>query len=194
MATCCHGVCTWKDYVGRDFLARAILSGNVDNDGDVVGDSKSNGNEFVDFGPLEFELLRRWSSGTVMEGAPFQKNKGSGSIIAKTDRGTQEQEDEDHQQHQQQKAPSANCSGSKYENHEIPSMPTVVKALGLACGVQGLGRASQRLIDYGRREYLRHVIFKDTATNKADLVYYVTDDVTPQNAAPVFGPTSAKLN
>jgi hypothetical protein len=39
----------------------------------------------------------------------------------------------------------------------------------LPCGVQGLGRACQRLIDYGRCEYLNHVIFsKDSGPPEKD--------------------------
>jgi Methyltransferase TRM13 len=29
LATCCHGVCTWQDYVGRDYLHRIMTT--VDN-------------------------------------------------------------------------------------------------------------------------------------------------------------------
>jgi tRNA:m4X modification enzyme len=50
------------------------------------------------------------------------------------------------------------------------------KELGLACGGKGLGRACQRLIDYGRCEYLRGRGFT------VKLCHYVPRVVTPQNA------------
>jgi len=48
--------------------------------------------------------------------------------------------------------------------------------LGLSCGGAGLGRACQRIIDYGRCDYLKGRGFK------VDLFHYVPPDVTPQNA------------
>jgi hypothetical protein len=58
--------------------------------------------------------------------------------------------------------------------------PMIVDSLKLDCGVQGIGRACQRLIDYGRKEYMRQVLF---CTDKAELLYYVSPEVSPQNAA-----------
>lgn len=46
MASCCHGVCSWDHYVGRDFLKS------------ILGD---------DFGVEDFDRMRRWSSGTVSD-------------------------------------------------------------------------------------------------------------------------------
>ena len=48
--------------------------------------------------------------------------------------------------------------------------------LGLSCGGKGLGRAVQRIIDYGRCDYLKGRGFK------VNMVHYVPPDVTPQNA------------
>jgi hypothetical protein len=61
---------------------------------------------------------------------------------------------------------------------DVVSAPTQMQCTGL-------GRACQRLIDYGRREYLRKVLFADTPDQpgNAELLYYVPADVTPQNAA-----------
>ncbi|VEU38315.1 unnamed protein product [Pseudo-nitzschia multistriata] len=54
-ATCCHGVCDWKHYVGRDIL-RGVMEGEESND---------EASKVPSFGPLEFDLLRRWSAATV---------------------------------------------------------------------------------------------------------------------------------
>lgn len=126
MATCCHGVCAWDLFVGRDFLIQQF--------------------EDTPFGVAEFELLRKWSAGTV-----------------------------------------ANCKSSEGEHvhEEIDerdpcSVAAVVRALDLKCGIQGLGRACQRLIDGGRCDYMRNILFP--GTHDVELCHYVDTDVTPQNA------------
>lgn len=57
----------------------------------------------------------------------------------------------------------------------------VVESLGLTCGVQGLGRCCQRLIDQGRCDYMRTVLFPATDQGTTRLEYYVPPTVTPQN-------------
>ena len=51
MATCCHGLCTWSEYVGRDSFIQLFTS---------VGGMTS-------FGEKEFNLLKRWTAASVLE-------------------------------------------------------------------------------------------------------------------------------
>jgi tRNA:m4X modification enzyme len=80
MATCCHGLCSWEDYVGRDFLQQAIMK-----------DLDENNTPFRSFGREEFELMRMWSSGTVKENSsgclrctPQQKDKYAKTFVCTT--------------------------------------------------------------------------------------------------------------
>ena len=114
------------------------------------------------FGAAEFELMRKWSSGTcaVVDGK-------------KTVNTVQNDEDMEHSSH--------SCLEDN-EGKDTTGISTVVKALNLKCGVPGLGRACQRLIDYGRQEYLRNVLFS-RESDVVEMLYYVPHSVTPQNAA-----------
>jgi len=185
MATCCHGVCTWEHYVGRDYLMSALTNkttttttttttkqgtNNDDHDNDSVPCLTS-------FGLQEFELMRLWSSGTV---------KDACCTGEKTSSSSKDNKDEGEDSHHNV------CTDSKAEGKAV-NVATVVSSLQLECGVQGLGRACQRLLDYGRKEYLERVIFandKDVtaAANgkqknaQIELCYYVPSSVTPQNA------------
>ena len=135
-ATCCHGVCNWQDYVGREYLRQVFAQENVSFSGN------------------EFELLRRWSGGSVLS----NNNK----------------EDD---------ADGHPIKCNKEEDARSPvAIGRIVDSLGLACGVQGLGRCCQRLIDYGRREYIQQVLFANSSNSTTNLVHYVLPDVTPQNA------------
>lgn len=140
MSTCCHGVCSWKDYVGRDFLMEAMLFDS---------------SQLSTFGEAEFDLLRLWSSGTVVD-----------------PRDT----DDVHS------PPTVKCSN---DPAEVVNVTKIVKDLNLRCGVQGFGRACQRLIDYGRYEYIRQELFDETedSISNVELFHYVETSVTPQNAA-----------
>ena len=71
------------------------------------------------------------------------------------------------------------------------NISSIVKSLKLNCGIQGLGRACQRLIDFGRLQYLQHDVFGadcilgNSRTGKdviIDLCHYTTPQVSPQNA------------
>lgn len=44
-----------------------------------------------------------------------------------------------------------------------------------------MGRACQRLIDYGRCDYMKEAIFQNDQV-KVGISHYVKDTVTPQNA------------
>ena len=52
LATCCHGICDWKEYVGRDYLRQAMAA-NDDSSPPLL------------FGPDEFDLMRQWCAGSV---------------------------------------------------------------------------------------------------------------------------------
>ena len=176
-ATCCHGVCNWDDYVGREYLRQGL------NGGDDCNDTK------IHFGKEEFELMRSWSTGTVISNESFTNTSPKAKKIKSdiSEQGAILAEQDDDCEH------SASAS-RKRENQAALGVIEVVRALNLSCGVQGLGRACQRLIDYGRREYLRNELFAvseddDEACHQnkpesafVDLCYYVPADVTPQNA------------
>jgi tRNA:m4X modification enzyme len=132
LATCCHGVCAWNHYVGRNFLTTQF------NDG---------------FGAEEFELLRKWSTGTV----------------AITANGIEK--DNEHQP----------ASGPDNDSRDPYGVTVIVDSLKLNCGIQGLGRACQRLIDAGRCDYMEKTLF-ESGTHKVEMYHYVDSSVTPQNA------------
>mmetsp|Transcript_22684 Transcript_22684/g.56058 ORF Transcript_22684/g.56058 Transcript_22684/m.56058 type:complete len:106 (+) Transcript_22684:1307-1624(+) len=75
--------------------------------------------------------------------------------------------------------------------HSVPAESTrpsrtnisaVVESLNLKCGIAGLGRACQRLIDYGRLQYLRHNLFDGIDVANVGIFHYVSPQTTPQNA------------
>jgi tRNA:m4X modification enzyme len=155
LATCCHGVCNWQDYVGRKFLVDAFQKNCPSQP----------------FGAFEFELLRRWSTGTVKTGAA--ENRLGENRIEIADSSLQE-----------------HGLGTVLVENASANISRIVEASRLRCGAQGLGRACQRLIDYGRQEYLRRVLFPSAKhangsveTTNIDMLHYVAPGVTPQNAA-----------
>ena len=169
MATCCHGVCTWEHYVGRDYLVSAMIE--KPNYG-----GSNHHPSLSEFGPEEFEMLRLWSSGTVKDvSCNTSSSPKEGSDIATTATNSGEEEETHH-------CPDINSEG------KVASVSAVVTSLQLKCGVQGLGRACQRLLDYGRKEYVDQVLFAkcdgETSNKNAliELCYYVPSTVTPQNA------------
>jgi tRNA:m4X modification enzyme len=162
MSTCCHGVCDWNDYVGRDYLLDAILHAT---------------SLLPSFGEEEFDLLRLWSSGTVRD-IKIDATKN----IERNQLG----DDNEHNEHNEMteihiERPDEAVRGRNFNSTNVTK---IVEGLKLKCGAQGLGRACQRLIDYGRCEYLRHVIFSNSnsRTVNVELKYYVPDSITPQNA------------
>lgn len=142
MATCCHGLCSWNEYVGRNCLLKLFH-------GETVGG-------LTTFGDDQFNVLKRWSSAAVsVERKPASENnstKGDDNDMKET--------------HYVDKA-----DDGKGQNIFALSIE-----LGLSCGGKGLGRAVQRIIDYGRCDYLKGRGFK------VIMVHYVPPDVTPQNA------------
>ncbi|KAL7454652.1 hypothetical protein ACHAWC_006273 [Mediolabrus comicus] len=152
MATCCHGLCTWSDYVGRECLLNLFCS--------VGGLPK--------FGVRDFNQLKRWTSASVLE------NGNAG-----TDQQRQEEEGGEGV-NDEHKVGNADTAKGKSQN-----IFSVVKELNLACGGRGLGRACQRLIDYGRTDYIKKHLFEaDLSKGKVDvsLCHYCSSEITPQNA------------
>ena len=148
LATCCHGVCNWDDYVGREYLCAVM-------DSDATGQA-------ISFGSAEFNTLRRWSEGTVHVSKVDEDTTGRAAL-----------DDFDHPV-KRRKEDTADA--------RTTTISDIVDSLNLQCGPQGLGRACQRLIDYGRLCYVRKILFSD-GSNPGELLYYVPDSVTPQNAA-----------
>ena len=153
MSTCCHGVCSWNDYVGRDYLGQSM----VEVGGVAV------------FGTAEFELLRRWSSGTCKVVHQQTETNAGSSPKGDADRTADDGGPEDEH----------NTNDVDNRNDDDFPLSTIVQRLHLRCGEQGLGRACQRVIDYGRREYIsKELGFQQ----ESSLVYYVSSSVTVQNA------------
>jgi len=152
MATCCHGMCSWAEYVGRNCMLRLFC-------GEIGGLST--------FGEKEFNLLRRWTSASVLGDTPKPNSKTNGNERKEEHTVGGDEEEK-----------------GRYSNTH---MFTVVKELGLVCGSKGLGRACQRLIDYGRCDFMRKNFFvSDSSSNdrpfNVNMLHYVGDHVTPQNA------------
>lgn len=158
-ATCCHGICNWNDYVGRDYLQREMKT------------------ESIAFGPMSFNLMRRWCAATV----------ASDHISASEGNGTQKSNST-----RQDDGPVSDTdhpAPTEADEHGSTSVSSVVKTLKLQCGIQGLGRACQRLIDYGRLEYLRREIFVDSESRDCvEMCHYVPSEVSPQNACLIYRP------
>jgi Methyltransferase TRM13 len=118
-----------------------------------------------EFGEKEFKLLQLWSAGTVKA---LDMNGKKTVVVEKSVPSSSEVDDEHGTAPIPIGLPTHVCGVTK-----------VVESLGLASGEQGLGRACQRIIDYGRREFIRNEL---QFGHDAELVYYVPDSITPQNA------------
>jgi len=175
-ATCCHGLCNWEEYVGRDYLRHALCQMTDEENGD--NHKRENDDTRMNhFGKEEFELMSLWSSGTVVDDSCASKKEKKKAKL--------EPEDQPHTM-----PPT-----TKEQQQQLAGVTEIVRALHLSCGVQGFGRACQRLIDFGRCEYLRHELFatashqndesnddKKKAASFVDLCHYVPAGATPQNA------------
>lgn len=159
--TCCHGVCSWENYVGRDYLVEIFNN---------LNESNAEGSHF---GAEEFDLMRRWASGTVIGEAGVRKATDSSNqdvTNAKIVEANQDTQPE-HQKY------------IEYDKGDNPkNITNVVKSLQLKCGLEGLGRACQRLIDFGRCQFMKDHLFDEEEGKKISLSHYVDSNVTPQNA------------
>jgi tRNA:m4X modification enzyme len=148
----------------------------------------------ADFGPFEFELMRRWSSGTVIAATSSECSHDSSSndaitdgVVESTDNNMEKMENntnQDEQQQQQQQHGNVVVAMDDDDAKDPMNVSYICASLGLSCGPQGLGRACQRLLDQGRCDYLRRVLFCDTdhETCQIEMFHYVPCTVTPQNA------------
>lgn len=152
LATCCHGLCDWEQYVGRQSLQMTLTT------------------DSLQFGPAHFELMRRWCAASVAGQEKMKSNAISTSVVATT-------EDDDYAEHPISNGDPVDDSSA---NTRV-NISAVVESLQLKCGIEGLGRACQRLIDYGRLKYMSEVIFKE-APDETKLIHYVPPYITPQNA------------
>ena len=151
MATCCHGLCNWSDYTGRDYVLKLFTS---------VGGLAS-------FGKPDFDILKRWTSASVLDDRDVPNGDNS-------------------EEHYVQDG----CDTHKNDNNM--NVFTVVQEVSLSCGGNGLGRACQRIIDYGRCEYMKKQLFcapvaaSDMVVSElllnVKLLHYVSRKITPQNA------------
>ena len=173
LATCCHGVCSWNDYVGRDFLRDALLSTVVSSAAKSSDTTVNVMEQLTQFGRAEFECLRKWCAASV----------------ATTKSKTNATNPDDGNDEQSMDAESHKQFAGNNETDVVVAVSTVVESLALSCGINGLGRACQRLLDYGRLMYLRNVLHFE----RVKLVHYVPSSVTPQNAVLVASNHSSSL-
>jgi len=155
MATCCHGLCSWKEYVGRDHL-RSLFCGKVGG--------------LSSFGENDFNMLRRWTSASVLDGDAKQPNRQKSADLKNGNDPSDGNEEHNND--------SVEITGRG------PTIFEVAEELGLKCGGRGIGRACQRLIDHGRCHYMEKQLFKRNNQKefKVTLSHYVDASVTPQNA------------
>ena len=165
--TCCHGVCSWENYVGRVYLKEVM-----EKSSDEITDMQ----EKFDFGAEEFDLMRRWACGTVIGQDGIEKVKDTSSSQQVID----EHNDTEKTLGGTQPEHMTNLEFSKDDSAK--NITHVVKSFKLCCGLEGLGRACQRLIDFGRCEFMKHQLFDDKQRKKISLSHYVDSIVTPQNA------------
>lgn len=164
LATCCHGVCDWQHYVGRDYLRKVMLKDTEQESSNYNDNEKAETNhDLKKFGREEFELMSRWCGASVARTHKESDDGDKPSSVA----------DKEHQRA---------CTSPEEPSHSPCNISVVVKALNLSCGIQGLGRACQRLIDYGRYQYLRKDIFGDKNGAVVDLNHYTPPEISPQNA------------
>jgi len=212
MATCCHGACNWEDYVGRDNLrsvmtasaAAAATDDDADKDCIRVGGGGGGGGGFYNddddaletFGRDEFLLLRRWSSGAVNTRHRAKEEEmisqvagvvnGADASISMEQRnnGDNEHESGADPEHlaKSSRTPGKDVHGD-LDTDAVSGITSVVSALKLRCGPVGLGRACQRLIDYGRREYIARHLAGRRVGSKVELLSYVPLEQTLQNTA-----------
>lgn len=163
LATCCHGICDWSLYVGRDILTSIMADAAKEGDQPFCEDS--------------FNLMKRWACGTII---PIKTVDNSGMVPERESNPVKK--DDDH-------------FVSEIDNkHDSLNVARVSEALNLRCGPHGLGRACQRLIDYGRIQYMRNELFKEGYCGDVNMCHYVDSSVTPQNALLFSRPSQKSAN
>ncbi|KAL3911314.1 MAG: hypothetical protein SGILL_007325, partial [Bacillariaceae sp.] len=177
-ATCCHGICDWKHYVGREYL-RAEMQRKCSTTDEAVDDMRH-----VQFGAAEFDLLRRWCAASVSSGHGNDTETRKGlPNIERFARGNEEAE------HPACVPSEIDSIGGKERNYHL-SIASTVRETGLSCGIKGLGRACKQLIDFGRHQYLQSRIFGAENENcTVKISHYVPSTVSPENTA-IWGYTN----
>jgi len=156
LATCCHGLCTWDDYVGRDYLR------------DVMATTTPH-NAVSSFDHKEFDLMRRWASGTVITHSKDSAVVGDDDVSGG--------------QHSNDAVFPITSQDGATKDVDVCNIGNIISSMGLQCGVNGLGRACQRLIDYGRCQYMeKHLFRAKKVPVVVNMCHYVNADITPQNA------------
>ena len=161
MATCCHGLCTWNDYVGRDCLISLFC-------GPVGGLSS--------FGENDFTMLKRWTSASVLDDHAKNHSHNTEGSNENDDDSSDDGIKEEH---------TCNISDGRWKGRTIFD---IAIELGLSLGGNSVGRACQRIIDHGRCDYIENELFKladpkfSNSSFTASLKHYVDRNVTPQNA------------
>ena len=154
IATCCHHICKWEDYVGRDYLHSVMIDKH-----------NQEGNTFQ-FGSKEFSMMARWTSASVLKERSLHNNDTGFTEIS---------------HNSDDKTLSTVQNKTQYKG----KVTDVIQKMRLKCGARGLGRACQRLIDFGRCQYMKHELFVNDSVNLmavVDMCHYVKEEITPQNA------------
>jgi tRNA:m4X modification enzyme len=106
--------------------------------------------------------MKRWACGTVLG------DRNGLDDAQMNDETSKKETDNEH---------TTSCD----DETEDMSVTKVSNSMGLKCGPHGLGRACQRLIDYGRCDFLKNKLLGKTS-GEVKLCHYVNPRVTPQNA------------
>lgn len=124
------------------------------------------------FGKTEFDLMKRWACGTVMK-----RTSGKGEGDSSSQKGSESKDEQ-----------GEHVTGlpANYEMDKC-NISRIVTAANLQCGPNGFGRVCQRLIDYGRCEYMKKELFPTETVPEGkravvEMCHYTGDDITPQNA------------
>jgi hypothetical protein len=134
------------------------------------GDHPSLSIGVADFGGVEFELLRRWSAGTVMTPKVMRRRRTQRLETRKK-----------RKKHKATTGDMKSSDNSTFDSFDGVGVVDVVEALQLKMykGLDVLARGS----DYGRREYLRNVLFADTPDQPGNGTAILCSRRSPQNAA-----------
>ena len=168
MATCCHGLCRWEDYVGRQFWMDEMKLENVH-----------------DFSANDFDsFIRKWSCAMVS------------NIPVRTEEDEQcsAEEDDHHTVSVDARASTTMTPTESACEHPGAVLPGSVKLSdllkdqNLSSKPAEIGRICQELIDFGRQQYLQQSV-KLNYPPSVELLHYVPSTVTPQNTALVMRTT-----
>lgn len=128
IATCCHHVCNWDDYIGREWMESQGFTG------------------------AEFALLKSWSCWSCMPATANRGSKEASSVFIATEETTTSadtttaaavnEEDEEEEEGEHKAAPPVSTRPAGITRDQMRS----------------LGREIKCLIDFGRYWYMKHVL------------------------------------